>query len=82
MLKAHRVKAETLQSNLDHIRAKLATQRWASRVRATVYLRRRNAEALRRFREKTLRECYRQWHLRVQVCKDFLNRAFKFGRRI
>ena len=48
----------------------------------TQYLRRKNTEALRRYKDKTLRNCYKQWHLRVQICKAFLSKAFKFGRRI
>jgi len=33
-------------------------------------------------RERTLKNCYKQWHLRVQICKTLCTKAFKFARRM
>jgi hypothetical protein len=48
----------------------------------TKYLRRKNEVALQKFKERTLKNCYKQWYLRLQITKMLLKKAFKFGRRI
>lgn len=65
VLKTLRTKDQILRDNINYMQTKLATQKWFSRTKLTTYLRRKNAEAIRRFRVKILTECYKQWHLRV-----------------
>lgn len=81
-LKALRVKQEICRANLKFIQAKNATQKWMQRVKVTQYLRRKEKQAMELFAKRTLTQCYKQWHLRVQVTKTLLQKAFKFGRRI
>ncbi len=54
IMKAIRTKEEILKENVAYLQAKWATQRWQNRVKLTQYLRRKNVDALRKFREKTL----------------------------
>lgn len=81
-LKQLRTKDEVLRDNVKFLHVKFATQRWHKRVALTNYLRRKNEVAIKRFRSKTLMECYKQWHLRVQICKTLCAKTVKFARRL
>ena len=59
IMKTLRTKDSILRDNISYMQTKLATQKWLSRTKLTTYLRRKNEEAMRRFRMKTLTECYK-----------------------
>ena len=81
-LKSKRVKMELLTDNIGFLQRKWGIQRWSNRVKMTGYLRRKNTEAVRRLRERTMMKVYKQWALRVQICKTLCQKTFKYTRRM
>ena len=54
VLKALRIKQQTLKENVAYLKSKQAMQKWFQRTQVTLYLRRRNEQVIDTFRKKRL----------------------------
>ena len=51
VLKALRIKQETLKQNVGFLKGKRAMQKWFQRTQVTLYLRRRNEQVLEKYKQ-------------------------------
>ena len=58
ILKALRIKQETLKQNVAFMKGKRAVQHWFQRTQVTLYLRRRNEQVIETYRKKRLQKLW------------------------
>ena len=58
ILKALRVKQETLKQNVAYMKGKRAMQKWFQRTQVTLYLRRRNQQVIDSYKKKRLQQLW------------------------
>ena len=58
VLKALRIKQETLKQNVAFMRSKGALQKWFQRTQVTLYLRRRNEQVIAAYKKKKLQKLW------------------------
>lgn len=54
VLKALRIKQQTLKENVAFMKSKKALQKWFQRTQVTLYLRRRNEQVIAKYKQKRL----------------------------
>ena len=58
VLKALRVKQQTLKENVAFLKSKKAIQKWFKRTQVTLYLRRRNEQVIATYKKKQLQKLW------------------------
>jgi len=58
VLKALRIKQETLKQNVAYMKGKRAVQHWFQRTQITLYLRRRNEQVIAAYKKKRLQQLW------------------------
>jgi flavoprotein len=56
-----RIKKEVLKQNVAFMKEKRAVQHWFQRTQVTLYLRRRNAQVIKNYRQTKLRRMIKGW---------------------
>ena len=54
ILKALRIKSETLKANVAFLKSKRSIQKWFQRTQVTLYLRRRNEQVIAQYKKMRL----------------------------
>ena len=70
ILKALRIKQNTLKQNLAYMKSKRAMQKWFQRTQVTLYLRRRNEQVIDKYKKKWLRKYWDAIRQKISKEKD------------
>lgn len=58
ILKALRIKQETLKANVAYMKSKRSIQKWFQRTQVTLYLRRRNEQVIAKYKKMRLQKLW------------------------